>query len=294
MSILVIGASGQLALSLAEAAAARGLAFAALGRPQLDLLEPSSVEHAIDDAQPTLVINAAAYTAVDRAESEPDLAFAINANAVEHLGRACARHGIGVVHLSTDYVFDGRKAGAYVEGDPVAPLGVYGRSKLAGEERLRAVNDRHVILRTAWVYSPFGHNFLKTMLRLGAERPRLSVVDDQRGNPTYAPHLASVMLGIAARIGLTAGEGCWGTYHAAGSGETTWFGFAHEIFAQAHMRGLKTPELAPITTDEYPTPAARPANSQLDCRLLEARFGLTLPDWRSGIADCLDRLLVDS
>ncbi|MFA5902262.1 MAG: dTDP-4-dehydrorhamnose reductase [Hyphomicrobium sp.] len=225
MTVLVVGEQGQLAQSLIRAARRKSLPLTAIGRPRLDLLDRASIDRAIDDVRPSIVINAAAYTAVDKAESEPDAAFAINAEAVGHLGAACARRGIGIFHISTDYVFDGSKGEAYLESDPASPLGVYGRSKFAGEEQLRKATDRHAIVRTAWLYSPYGSNFLKTMLRLGAERQELSIVSDQYGNPTYAPHFADALLELARRAQGDRFE-AWGTYHLAGSGEASWYEFA--------------------------------------------------------------------
>lgn len=291
MTILVIGQRGQLAQSLAAAASARGRPIFLAGRPQVDLLDNQSLTRIIETTRPSLVINAAAYTAVDRAETEPEAASAVNSQGVEQLGRACARAGVGLVHVSTDYVFDGRKVTPYVETDAIAPLGAYGRSKADGEELLRAVHPRHIIVRTAWVYSPYGGNFLKTMLRLGAKREQLSVVDDQSGNPTYAPHLAEALLDIATKIAADDNNARWGTYHAAGTDDTTWFGFAREIFAQAAERELRIPQLNAISTAEYPTPAKRPANSRLDCTRLLQTFGIQLPDWRQGTRQCVEQLL---
>lgn len=284
--ILVLGRHGQLAQSLSLRATARQIPLRAVGRPQLELLDRSSIDRAVEETRPSIVINATAYTAVDKAENDADLAYAVNSDAVEHLGRLCDQLGIGVVHISTDYVFDGQKPESYVEGDPVSPLGVYGRSKLAGEERLRAATAKHAILRTAWVYSPYGNNFLKTMLRLGQERPLLSVVNDQIGCPTYAPHLAETILDLADQL-TAENSDKWGTYHVAGTGEASWYDFAREIFVQAQELGFSTPELKPIATAEYPTPAKRPANSRLDTTRLQETFGLKLPDWRSGTSACL-------
>jgi len=290
VSILVIGRQGQLAQSLSAAASASGRHVTIVGRPEADLATPESIVEAIAAARPSVVINAAAYTAVDRAESESNLAFAINADAVGHIGRVCTDIGAATLHVSTDYVFDGSKSAPYLETDPVAPLGAYGASKAAGEDQLRAANPRHVILRTAWVYSPYGSNFLKTMLRLASERPVLSVVNDQRGNPTYAPFLASLILQIADTIeGNPAGDS-WGTYHASGSGEATWYEFAREIFERGRQHGFPSPEVKPITTAEYPTPAARPANSRMNCAKLREKFGVSLPHWRTGVADCIEAI----
>lgn len=294
MTILVVGENGQLARSLVAAATTLGLPLATIGRPRLDLSDKDGISGALEEAlaavQPSIVINAAAYTAVDRAEAELELAFAINAQAVEDIGRVCNQHAIPILHISTDYVFDGRKREPYSEVDVAAPLGAYGRSKFAGEEALRQSNPRHVIVRTAWLHSPFGSNFLKTMLRLAGERTELSVVDDQHGNPTYAPHLAAALLDIAQHAAERPDDKMWGTYHAVGTGEATWFEFAREIFAQSGRRGLPVPTLRPIATAQYPTAATRPANSRLDCTLLRERFGIALPPWQQGVEECVNQL----
>jgi dTDP-4-dehydrorhamnose reductase len=287
MIMLVIGRDGQLARSLAELRPGGDLKIVTVGRPVVDLLHPDSLMPAIDHVRPDVVVNAAAYTAVDKAESETELAYAVNGEGPGHVGAACAERGVPVIHLSTDYVYDGAKPTPYVESDPVSPINAYGRSKLAGEQKLAAANPRHIILRTAWVHAPFGHNFVKTMLRLGATRPELSVVDDQRGNPTYAPHLAAAVAAIAPQIrSAPANDTRWGIYHAVGGGETTWFGLAREVFACAEGT-LPTPRLKAISTAEYPTPAGRPANSRLDTAKLEQTFGVTLPPWTDGVAACV-------
>jgi dTDP-4-dehydrorhamnose reductase len=265
----------------------------AVGRPTLDLAMPDGVEAAIAAVAPDLIVNAAAYTAVDKAESEPDLAEAINATGAEAVGRAAARLGVPVIHVSTDYVFDGSKTAPYVESDPVAPLGAYGRSKCEGERRLMAACPRSVVLRTAWVYSPYGHNFVKTMLRLAATRDEVSVVDDQVGNPTYAPHLADAIVAIARRI-LADGHAPWGLYHAAGTGDVTWCGLAREVFAVSARRGGPTARVKAITTADYPTPARRPANSRLSGAKLRETFGFSLPAWQTGVEDCIARLAEDA
>jgi dTDP-4-dehydrorhamnose reductase len=288
MRIAVTGTAGQLACSLRDAARS-GQTLVMLGRPQLDLADAATIAPALDAAAPDLVVNAAAYTAVDRAESEPDVAAAVNAIAPGHIARWCAAHAVPLIHLSTDYVYDGRKPSPYMESDPTGPVSAYGRSKLAGEQAVADACPRHIIVRTAWVHSPYGANFTKTMLRLAATRAELGVVDDQQGNPTYAPHLAAAILGIAEQIGHGS-DAAWGVYHAAGSGTTTWCGFAREIFAVSARAGGAAAAVKPITTAEYPTPARRPANSRLDCSKLSAAFGITLPDWREGVAECVARL----
>ncbi len=291
MRILVTGTSGQLAQSLLAAGLAADVDVVALRRPQLDLTLPGTLRTALADVMPDIVVNAGAYTAVDKAESEESQAYKVNAAGAGELGQQCQRAGVALIHISTDYVFDGTKPAAYMESDPTAPINAYGRTKLAGEQAVAAGCERHVILRTSWIYSPYGANFVRTMLRLGAERPEVKVVDDQRGCPTFAPHLAEAILDVSRQIvQLKGGNGPWGVYHAAGSGETTWCGFARSIFAATAARGLPTPKLTPITTAEFPTPARRPANSRLDCSLLEQTFGVRLPDWQEGLASCLARL----
>ncbi len=275
--ILVFGGGGQLASELVEMAAADGTALTAVTWQQADITDPAQVARAIDDARPSLVVNAAAYTAVDKAESEPELAMAVNADGPGVVAAACAAAGVPLVHVSTDYVFDGEKAGPYREDDPIAPLGVYGRSKAAGESAVRESWSRHLILRTAWLYGIYGSNFLKTMLRLAAERDELNVVADQRGSPTSTADLARAILVAAAA--LRRGAAPWGTYHVTGAGETTWHGFASRIVeAQAPVTG-RHPRVNPITTAEYRTAARRPRNSVLDCSRFAATFGYRAPDW---------------
>lgn len=291
--VLVIGASGQLATSLAEVAAARGrpdIAF--LGRPGLDLTQVEGIAPAIRARAPRLLINAAAYTAVDRAEEDEGTAHRVNCEAVGEMARAAADLGAPFIHVSTDYVFDGSKDAPYAEDDATNPRGAYGRSKLAGEQAALAANPATLVFRTAWVYSPFGQNFVKTMLRLAAARDRLGVVDDQHGCPTYAPDLAEALLTIADRLDAeSAPASLAGIYHLAGSGETTWCGFAREIMALAGPRGFRAVPVDAITTAEFPTKAVRPANSRLDCAKAERTFGVRLPDWRDSLERCLDRIV---
>ncbi len=275
--ILLFGANGQLGQEIARAGAARQVPLAALGRTQADICDPVAVREAVARHRPSLVINAASYTKVDLAEIETDAAFAANERGPAILGEACAAAGTPLIHVSTDYVFDGTKAGAYVEDDPIAPINSYGRSKAAGERAVRETAPRHIILRSSWIYGEFGHNFLRTMLRLAATRDELRVVADQRGCPTSTRDLARAILGIAPR--LVAGDEIWGTYHFAGSGVTTWHGFASRIVAaQAPLTG-RAPRVTAITTAEFPTPARRPANSELDCGRFERTFGFRGRTW---------------
>ncbi|MDP1867808.1 MAG: dTDP-4-dehydrorhamnose reductase [Bradyrhizobium sp.] len=290
MKLLVIGRNGQLARGIVENADRFGVQVISAGRPDTDVTDRNSVEATVAREQFDAVVNAAAYTAVDKAESEPSVAQAVNAIGAEHVARACAANSIPIIHISTDYVFDGSKDSPYREDDQTGPINAYGRSKLEGEQRVADACARHVILRTAWVHSPWGGNFVKTMLRLAAERPAVGVVGDQQGSPTYAPHLAEAVLAIARRAIADPAGMPWGIYHAVGMGETSWFGVAREIFRCAREHGLPAAEVTAITTAEYPTPARRPANSRLNCDRLRQSFGLGLPDWRVGVQDCVARL----
>jgi dTDP-4-dehydrorhamnose reductase len=294
MRLLIAGWQGQVARALVELGpAAPDVDAFAVGRPGLDLCEAATITRAMTDVRPDVIINAAAYTAVDKAESEPEAAFALNRDGARLLAEAAAKRGAALIHVSTDYVFDGSKTAPYAEGDPTAPLNVYGRSKLEGEEAVRAANPRHVIVRTAWLHSATGTNFVRTMLRLAGERPSLRVVDDQVGSPTYAPHLARALLDIARQVSgaQSQSQSPWGTYHIAGSGAVSWCGLAREIFRVASAQGGPSAEVAAITTADYPTPARRPMNSRLDCAKAARVFGVTLPDWREGVSECVSRLL---
>lgn len=293
MRLLIAGWQGQIARALVEAApACPDVRACAVGRAALDICEARSIERALSQIEPSVVINSAAYTAVDKAETEEGRAFALNRDGARMLAQASARRGIPIIHISTDYVFDGRKLSAYVEDDVTAPVTVFGRSKLDGEAAVSAANPKHVILRTAWIYSPSGRNFVKTMLEQAASRDRVRVVDDQRGSPTYAPHLVAAILDLARQLSARKGaDGPWGTYHAAGSGTTTWRGFAEEVFRCSAALGGPAAEVEPIASADYPTPAQRPANSQLDCAKLERTFGLRLPVWQQGVAECVERIV---
>jgi dTDP-4-dehydrorhamnose reductase len=290
VKVLVLGREGQLARGLVEAALGTGIQIVSIGRPEIDLTDNGSVGAVFAREHPDIVVNAAAYTAVDKAESEPAVAHAVNALGAEYAARACATRSIPIVHISTDYVFDGMKDSPYLESDPTGPINVYGSTKLEGEQRVAKACERHVILRTAWVYSPWGTNFVKTMLRLATTRPRINVVEDQLGSPTYVPDLASTIIELATRVIDEHGSGRWGTYHGVAQGETSWFGFAREIFRHAAEQGLPVADIAGIPTSAYPTPARRPANSRLNCDKLRRSFGLELPDWRLGVSDCMARL----
>jgi dTDP-4-dehydrorhamnose reductase len=286
--ILVFG-HGQLGQELARAANTQNTPLRVLARADCDIAAPRAAARAIVRERPSLVVNAAAYTKVDQAETEIDAAQRDNEIGPGVLARACADAGVPLVHISTDYVFDGTQPGAYRESDPIAPLGVYGRTKAAGESAVRAALREHLILRTSWVYGAFGHNFLKTMLRLAVTKDELRVVADQRGCPTSTRELADAILRVAPR--LEARESVWGTYHFAGFGATTWHGFATRIVAaQAPLTGRK-PRVTAITTPEYPTPARRPANSELDSGLFAQTFGFRARPWAEE-ADAIVRALV--
>ncbi|MFK3769460.1 dTDP-4-dehydrorhamnose reductase [Pseudomonas putida] len=285
MRVLVCGHNGQVAQALKTQLAGLGEVHL-LGRDQLDLAQPEALREPLRQLAPGLIINAAAYTAVDQAESEPDTAFAINAQAPGVLAEEALRLGAPLIHYSTDYVFDGEKATPYTEQDVPNPLGVYGRSKLAGEQAIAAVGGAHLILRTSWVYSLHGRNFLLTMQRLLQEKPQLRVVDDQIGAPTWASTIALSTRALIER--WQAGRaGAWGTYHLTAQGQTSWFGFAQAIGEQLKARGLPCAVLLPIPSSEYPTPARRPANSRLDCSRLAREWGVTLPHWQQALIDCL-------
>ena len=296
MKILLFGANGQVGHELRRSLATQGEVIATTRSGRLDdgsacetadFDRPDALPELIGLIAPALVVNAAAYTAVDKAESDRDAAFRANAEAPSRIAEACARIGIPLVHYSTDYVFDGTGTRPYREDDPTAPLGVYGESKLAGEQGIRASGAEHMILRTAWVYASHGKNFLRTMLRLGAERDTLGVVADQIGTPTSAGLIADVTSALLPQAGTRSG-----TWHLTASGETSWHGFAEAIFAGAVARGLlpKAPQVNAIGTADYPTPARRPAYSRLDTSHLQADFGVELPDWRVVCAHVLDEV----
>ena len=289
MKILVFGAGGQIGREVCRAAWPPRYAVLPLDRRVIDITKIAAVGALLARETPDLAINLAAYTAVDRAESEADAAWAINCAGAAHIAAACDESATPLIHLSTDYVFDGRKTGPYQEGDAVNPLGVYGSSKEAGERAVRAALTQHVILRTAWVFGAYGTNFVKTMLRLAAERPLLRVVADQRGCPTAAADIAAALMVIAERIEKGAAK--WGTYHFADVDAVSWHGFAKAIFDLAAPQLSVRPQVEPITTDQYPTPARRPMNSVLDCRKIEEAFGIRTLPWRVGLASVIREIL---
>ena len=292
MRVAVTGREGQVVRALLERGVAHGAEVIALGRPGLDLARPETIAVALGKARPDVIVNAAAYTAVDKAESEPGLALEINGAGAGAVAQAAALLGVPVLQVSTDYVFDGSSDRPYQPDDVTAPLGVYGRSKLAGEQAVAAASRNHVILRTAWVYSPFGANFVKTMLRLAGSRDEVSVVADQHGCPSSALDIADGILSVAANLLAHPDDpDMRGTFHIAGTGETTWAAFAEAIFAASASRGGPHARVRPIATADYPTPARRPANSRLDCGTLARRHGVSLPAWLPSVDACVARLL---
>ena len=293
MRLLITGSHGQVARAFIDAApAAPDIEACSLGRPALDICHSPTIERSLSDIKPDVVINTAAYTAVDDAEGDEAKARALNRDGAELLSKAAARRGVAIIHLSTDYVFDGLKPSPYVETDATGPQSVYGLTKLEGEHAVQSANPKHIILRTAWVYSPFCKNFVKTILTHAGKGTPLKVVGDQIGSPTYAPHLVEAILGVARKICATKGEGIpWGVYHAAGSGTASWYEVAREILDASKAMGGPVTSLTAIGTDGYPTRAKRPANSRLDCSKLQSAFGVTQPDWRVGVRECVKRLL---
>jgi len=250
------------------------------------MADPQTLQRPIRELSPVAVINAAAYTAVDKAESDPTAAFAVNAQAPGYLARLCHSHELPLLQISTDYVFDGRQRTPYRETDPIAPLSVYGASKAAGEAAVRSLCPRHLILRTSWLYSMDGQTFLTTMVRLAGKRDELSVVGDQHGTPTWTHDLAAAILTILQRVLASNDEGLWGTYHLTSRGQTTWLGFATEIFRLAAAAGQATPRLKAIATADYAAAAPRPAYSVLDTSKIGATFGICLPTWQHSLAQC--------
>lgn len=285
MKALIFGTTGQVARELARRVPA-GVGLTALGRDRADLADPAGCAAAVTASDADLVINAAAYTAVDQAETDRETAMAVNAAAPGAMARAAAACGIPFLHVSTDYVFDGTGTRPWREDDPTAPLGVYGATKLAGEVAVRAAGGPHVILRTAWVFSAHGRNFVKTMLRLGATRDTLSVVGDQRGGPTPAAAIADALWAIA--LAFHTGRGQSGTFHFAGAPAVSWADFAEAIFARADLP--QRPAVTRIPTSAYPTPARRPENSALDCSRILAAYGIGQPDWHQGLSGVINEL----
>jgi len=291
MRLLLLGGTGQIGQEFRALSLPKDVEIVAPSRGELDLEDPRAISRMMVAEAWTAVVNAAGYTDVDRAESEQSVAFAVNAEAPARLAAETGRRGIPLVHISTDYVFDGRKGAPYVEWDAVAPLNAYGRSKLAGERGIRAANSRHIILRTSWVYSPYRRNFVRTILRLAAERERLTIVADQRGCPTAARDIAKTCLDVALYCASEPDKVPYGIYHFAGAGETTRFEFARTIVDLAGDRLPRSPQVLPIRTIDYPTPAVRAADTRLDCTEVARLLGIRPRLWHQALADTIDRLL---
>jgi dTDP-4-dehydrorhamnose reductase len=290
--ILITGVNGQVGAELARLLAPLGPIHAP-PRSELDLASPDNIRHVVRTLKPGWILNPAAYTAVDRAESEPELAYAVNAAAPGILGEEARKVGAAVLHFSTDYVYPGTGTEPYIEEAPTGPLGVYGATKLAGEQALAASGAPHIILRTSWVYGATGKNFLLTILRLAREKQQITIVADQHGAPTWSRDLARLAATIlVAAPDAKSASAFQGVYHAAGRGETTWYGFAREAIRQQRLIEPQGnfAEIVPIPTSEYPTPARRPANSRLDCRKLETTFGFQFPHWEQSLGEVLNEI----
>jgi len=291
---IVTGSNGQAGKELCKKGRARGFDITALDLPDFDITDAEAVDEAVSRDNIVAVINAAAYTAVDRAESEPDTAFRVNQKGPANLAASCKKQGIPLVHISTDYVFDGSKKDAYIETDPVSPVGIYGKSKAAGERDVRTILKEHIILRTAWLCSEHGNNFVKTMIKLGQERDTIGVVADQYGCPTFAPDLAGAILDIIGQVSEKR-DIPWGTYHYCGRGVTTWYDFAKKALEQAgEYTTLKVQQIVPLSTEEYPTPTQRPVNSAMDCSLIEKNFNIIPKLWQDSLNNLIERLFAYS
>ncbi len=292
MRILVIGHTGQLATALRETSLPAGWHLRTLGRPALDLCDAEAIAAVLTNDAPDVIINTAAYTAVDAAEENAEAAFALNHDAPARLARACARHAIPLIHISSDYVFAGNKGAPYTENDPPEPVSIYGRSKRAGEMAIRESGATHLIIRTAWLFSPYGHNFLRTILRLAEKGAPLHIVADQRGTPTCALHLAAALIALLARWHAEPETFPWNrTWHLAGAGHATWFELATAIMRAAPDFGLPSVPIQAIATTEYPAKAPRPPDSRLDCSAIDRALGIRLPPWREGVIASLQHLV---
>jgi len=293
--VFIAGEYGQVAQALAHAYKQRRDHVSLVGRSTISVTDQAHLLPAVINFNPDLVVNAAAYTAVDKAEDDREVAFAVNRDGAATVAAAAQAADAPLIHLSTDYVFDGSKQAPYVETDPTNPLGVYGESKLAGEIAVASSANNHVILRTSWVCSPIGHNFVKTMLRLARERDEVAIVDDQWGAPTFAADLAAAIVSIGDKLAsVDDGSQFSGIYHAASAGETTWYRFAREIMVRSGAKGGPACRVRAITSSEYPTRAKRPQNSRFDCSKLKQVFGIGLPAWETSLDTCLDILLGQS
>lgn len=291
LKILVTGAGGQVGTEIGCRGAAWGAEVINFSRSQLDITKRSEIVAILEANKPDVLINAAAYTAVDAAETEPELAFKVNRDASGILAEVSKEFSLPLVHISTDYVFDGNKLGAYSEDDKVCPVGVYGKSKAAGEVLIRRINRKHTILRTSWVYAAHGGNFVRTMLRLSEDREVLNIVDDQHGAPTFAGDIADAVLSIAKQVVNNAREEYWGTFHYSSKNETTWRGFADEIFRHVTERRGIAPTIKGISSSQYPTRAIRPLNSVLNCDKIEKIFRVKRRSWKEGLTEVMNQLL---
>jgi dTDP-4-dehydrorhamnose reductase len=290
MTILITGANGQLGWELVRQHRPGAFEMAAFSHSELDITDSAQVAEVFDQHRPCLAINAAAYTLVDKAETETETAFAVNRDGPAHLAASCAHLNIPLIHISTDFVFDGQKGAPYLETDPISPVSVYGQSKAAGETELRSRLQKHILIRTAWVYGVHGNNFVKTMIRLARERDEVRVVADQYGSPTSAADLASAIWTMTDSI-LQGRETAWGIYHFCGSGVTTWYGLASAVIERAGRHTiLKTDRVTPIPTAEYPTPARRPPYSVLDCGRIEEQFRIQPGFWKKSVQSAVDRM----
>ena len=291
MKILVTGSRGQLGTEILRQAQEMKFSYRGADLPEWDITVRDQVAELVDGYRPDVVINAAAYTQVDKAEKEPDVARAVNADAALYVAEACLRHGVPLIHISTDFVFDGTKTEPYMEDDPIGPLSVYGSSKAAGEEHIRKRLDSHLIVRTSWLYGVYGNNFVKTMLRLASERETLRVVNDQLGCPTCAADLAAALLELSRTV-VSGSDVAWGTYHYCGEGVTSWYGLAKEAIQMAASRiPLRMKTIEPIATEQYPTPAKRPAYSALNCEKIGRHFGIRPRPWQESLRETIDGIL---
>ena len=293
MKMLITGANGQLGREIIDVTQSKGCRVQAPPEDDLDITDVDKIDHMIVQHQPDLIINTAAYTQVDKAETEEALAYEVNKNGCSNLARMCARHGIPLVHISTDYVFDGQKNTPYVETDPISPLGVYGRSKADGENEIRSVLKEHIIIRTSWLYGFHGHNFVKTMLNLATSKKVIQVVADQYGSPTNAADLARAILSVGRQLQKGANNR-WGTYHYCGQGVISWHTYAEKIMELVRqIGGMPTASVEPVTTAEYPTPTKRPAYSALDCDRIYQQFKISPHPWQKSLETTIRRLLND-
>ncbi len=296
MRILAAGWHGQIARAFMQMVPGRNdITAFAIGRPGLDICDPRSIERALGDLQPDVLINLAGYTDVDGAESEPELAYALNATGAQLLAEAAARRQVPIIHISTSYVYDGHKSSPYIETDLTQPSTAYGKSRLAGELAVQTANPKHVILRTGWIFSPFGRCFVSNILQRAQLGMPLKVVNDQYGNPTYAPHLVDAVLAVALQLTVRPDEEKpWGIFHAAGTGTAAWYDLALEVLSASERLAKLSVSLVPIPSAVYPTRTLRSPNSRLDCSKLERTFGVTLPAWQTGVHECVERLLAPS